>query len=95
MGERVETETELIMKSSARGARQTVTKQEIAEGGAGVAAETRKPFEQHATEKLPVVGDWLAGQLFGTAKNAVPDEAPGAAARNRTPDEKGWGESSP
>ncbi len=36
-----------------------------------VAAETGKPFEQHATENLPVVGDWLAGQLFGTAKNAV------------------------
>ena len=77
-GERVETETELIMKSTARGARQTVTKQEIAEGRAGVAAETGKPFEQHAAEDLPVVGDWLAGQLFGTAKNAVPDAPPGA-----------------
>ena len=95
-GERVETETELIMKSTARGARQTVTKQEIAEGGAGVAAETGKPLEQHAAEDLPVVGDWLAGQLFGTAKNAVPDEAPGAAGKNRPlPDEKGWGDSSP
>ena len=84
------------MKSTARGARQTVTKQEIAEGRAGVAAETGKPFEQHATEDLPVVGDWLAGQLFGTAKNAVPDAAPGAAGKNRPlPDEKGWGDSSP
>ena len=66
------------------------------EGRAGVAAETRKPFEQHATEDLPVVGDWLAGQLFGTAKNAVPDEAPGGTGKGRRlPDEKGWGDSSP
>ena len=93
--ERAETETDLIMKGAARGARQTVTGDMAREGRAGVAAETRKPFEQHATEDLPVVGDWLAGQLFGTAKNAVPDAAPGAAGRNRPPDEKGWGDSSP
>ena len=91
--ERVETKTEQIMKSTAREARQTVTKDMAREGRAGVAAQTGKPFEQHATEDLPVVGDWLAGQLFGTAKNAVPDEAPGGAERNR--DEKGWGDSSP
>ena len=85
------------MKSTARGARQTVTKQEIArEGRAGVAAETGKPFEQHAAEDLPVVGDWLAGQLFGTAKNAVPDAPPGGTGKGRPlPDEKGWGDSSP
>ena len=91
--ERAETETDLIVKGAARGARQTVTGDMAREGRAGVAAQTRKPFEQHATEDLPAVGDWLAGQLFGTAKNAVPDAAPGAAERN--PDEKGWGASSP
>ena len=93
--ERAETETDLIVRGAARGARETVTRDVAREGRAGVAAETRKPFEQHATEDLPVVGDWLAGQLFGTAKNAVPDAAPGAAGRNRPPDEKGWGDSSP
>ena len=94
--ERAETETDLIVHGAARGARQTVTKQDVAEGRAGVAAETTKPFEQHATENLPVVGDWLAGQLFGTAKNAVPDAAPGGTGKARPlPDEKGWGDSSP
>ena len=94
--ERAETETDLIMKGAARGARQTVTGDMAREGRAGVAAETGKPFEQHAAEDLPVVGDWLAGQLFGTAKNAVPDETPGAAGKNRPlTDEKGWGDSSP
>ena len=62
MEERVETKTEQIMKGTAREARQTVTGQEKAEGAAGVAAQTNKPFERHATENLPVVGDWLAGQ---------------------------------
>ena len=72
MEERVETKTEQIMKGAAREARQTVTGRETAEGRAGVAAERDKPFERHATENLPVVGDWLAGKLFGSAKNAVP-----------------------
>ena len=94
MEERVETKTEQIMMGSAREARQTVTRDEAAEGRAGVEAERSKPFERHATENLPVVGDWLAGNLFGSAKNAVPDAAPGGAG-NRPPDEKGWGDSSP
>ena len=95
MEERVETKTDQIMKGTAREARQTVTGQEAVEGRAGVAAETGKPFERHATENLPVVGDWLAGKLFGTAKNAVPDAPPGGAGRDRPQDERGWGDSSP
>ena len=94
--ERGETETDLIVHGAARGARQTVTKQDAAEGRAGVAAQTTKPFEQHATENLPVVGDWLAGKLFGSAKNAVPDGTPGGKGKTgRVPDETGWGDSSP
>ena len=92
--ERVETKTGQIMMGTAREARQTVTRDEAADGRAGVGAERSKPFERHATENLPVVGDWLAGNLFGTAKNAVPDAAPGGAGRDR-PDERGWGDSSP
>ena len=57
--------------------------------------ETNKPFERHATENLPVVGDWLAGKLFGSAKNAVPDGTPGGKGKSRPPDEKDWGNSSP
>ena len=84
------------MKGAAREARQTVTKDEAAEGRAGVEAERKKPFEQQATENLPVVGDWLAGKLFGSAKNAVPDGTPGGKGKDRPPpDEKGWGDSSP
>ena len=95
LGERVETKTEQIMKETAREARQTVTQEEAREGRAGVAAETNRPFEEHATENLPVIGDWLAGKLYGTAKNAVPDAPPGGTAERRAPDERGWGDASP
>ena len=92
MAERVETKTDLVMKGSAREARQTVTRDEAAGGRAGVAAERRKPFEEHATENLPFIGGWLAGKLFGTAQNAAPD---GAETTGRTQDERGWGDASP
>ena len=92
LGERVETKTDLVMKGAAREARQTVTKDEAAEGRAGIAAETEKPFEHHATENLPLVGGWLAGKLFGTAQNAAPD---GAEPERPPPDEQGWGNASP
>ena len=85
MEARVETKTDQIMMGTAREARQTVTGQDAAEGRAGVAAETSKPFERHATESLPVVGDWLAGKLFGTAQNAVPDGVPGGTEEERPP----------
>ena len=68
-----------------------MTGQETAEGRAGVAVERSKPFEQQATENLPFIGGWLAGQLFGSAKNTAPDDA-----GNPPPaDQKGWGDSSP
>ena len=84
------------MMGTAREARQTVTRDEAVAGRAAVEAERGKPFERHATESLPVVGDWLAGKLFGTARNAAPDAAPGGAGEDRPrPDERGWGDSSP
>ena len=95
LGERVETKTDQIMMGTAREARRIVTRDEAAEGRARVAAQEGKPFEEHATENLPLVGDWLAGKLFGTAKNAAPDAAPGEAGTGRRPDERGWGDSSP
>ncbi len=96
MAERVETKTDMTMKQTAREARQAVTRDEAVTGAAGVEAERSKPFARHATESLPVVGDWLAGKLFGSAKNAAPDAAPGGGDRSaRTQDQRDWGASSP
>ena len=91
MEERVETKTDQIMKGTAREARQSVTRDEAAEGRAGIAAERSKPFEQQATENLPFIGGWLAGQLFGSAKNAAPD----GEANPPPSDQRDWGKASP
>ena len=96
LGERAETKTEQIMKETAREARTGIAREDAREGRAGVAAETNRPFEEHATENLPVIGDWLAGKLYGTAKNAVPDGAPGGAGKDRPgTDQRDWGDASP
>ena len=95
---RVETETDLVVRGAARGARETVTKQEAAEGRAGTAVEVNRPFGEHAAKDVPVIGDWLAGKLYGSARNAAPDGAPGKSrgqGRGRPPDERDWGDSSP
>ena len=96
LGERAETKTEQIMKETARKARTGIAREDAREGRAGVAAETNRPFEEHATENLPVIGDWLAGKLYGSARNAVPDGAPGGPDGNRrATDQRDWGDASP
>ncbi len=90
--ERAETKTDLIVKGAAREARRSVTKDEAAEGRAGVEAERNKPFERHATENLPFIGGWLAGKLFGTARNEAPD---GAGEGRRTIPTPDFGNQSP
>ena len=40
---------------------------------ARVAAEADKPFSEHAVNEVPLVGEWLGGKLYGTAKNAAPE----------------------
>ncbi len=72
-GERAGTRADMMVSEAGREARTGLTQQKAREGRVGVAVETERPFEEHATRDLPVVGDWLAGKLYGTAKNAVPD----------------------
>ena len=96
LGERAETKTDRIMKETAREARAGIAREDAREGRAGVAAETNRPFEEHATENVPVVGDWLAGRLYGSARNAAPDGAPqGPDGNRRTTDQRDWGDASP
>jgi len=73
LGERAETRADMTVREAGREAQATAARQDAREGRAGVAAETEKPFEHHATENLPFVGEWLAGKLFGTAENTAPD----------------------
>ncbi len=85
-------ETDMIVRGSAREARTEVARDDAREGRVGVAVETDKPFEHHATENLPLIGGWLAGQLFGSAKNEAPDGAGEGRGTIPTPD---WGNQSP
>ena len=85
-------ETDMIVRGSAREAKTEVTREDALEGRAGVAAERDKPFERHATENLPLIGGWLAGKLFGTARNAAPD---GAGEQPRTIPTPDWKDQSP
>ena len=48
-------------------------KEELAQGREGVQAELAKPFQEHAAKEAPFIGEWLAGKLYGTARNAAPD----------------------
>ena len=75
LGARAETKADMTVKEAGREVRADMTRDDARKGRAGVAVETEKPFEHHATENLPFVGEWLAGKLFGTAKNAAPDGA--------------------
>ena len=82
----------MIVRGSAREAKTGVMRDRALEGRAGVAAETEKPFEHHATENLPLIGGWLAGKLFRTAKNAAPDGTGEQPKTIPTPD---WGNQLP
>ena len=94
-GMRAETETDMIVRGAAREARTEITRDDAREGRVRVAVEEGKPFEHHATENLPVIGGWLAGQLFGTAKNAAPDGADEAESGGTVRFDPDWKDQSP
>ena len=70
---RAETDTELDIREAEREALGGVAGELSEKGRARVAAETDRPFGEHAAEAVPLVGEWLGGKLYGTARNAAPD----------------------
>ena len=70
---RAETDTELDIREAEREARGGAAEELSGKGRARVAAETGRPFGEHAAEAVPLVGEWLGGRLYGTARNAAPD----------------------
>ncbi|MDE0030579.1 MAG: conjugal transfer protein TraG N-terminal domain-containing protein [Deltaproteobacteria bacterium] len=71
---RAETDTELDIREAEREARSGAAEELSEKGRAGVAAETGRPFGEHAAEAVPLVGEWLGARLYGTARNVAPDE---------------------
>ncbi len=70
---RAEANTELDIREAEREARGGLAGERSDKGRAQVAAETDRPFGEHAAEAVPLVGEWLGGRLYGTARNAAPD----------------------
>ena len=90
---RGDVEAELAARRAGRESRAGAVRGEAGRGRAGVAAEQERPFHEHATEGVPFIGEWLAGKLYGTARNSAPDgpgpQAPdGPTERRSGPD---WG----
>ena len=69
---RAETDTELDIREAEREARGGLAEELSGKGRARVAAETDRPFGERAAESVPLVGEWLGGKLYGTARNAAP-----------------------
>ena len=93
LGMRAETRAGMTVSEAGREARSDIARETAREGRARAAVETERPFEEHATGNLPLVGEWLAGKLYGTAKNAVPDGEDLGATPD--PDETAQAESAP
>ena len=78
--ERAATEAGMIVREVRREAKEGMTEERLSEGRAGVAVQAERPFAEHATEGLPLIGEWLAGRLYGTAGNEAPDGPDGGRA---------------
>ena len=45
----------------------------VEEGREAVESERSQPMGQQVLEEVPLIGGWLAGRLYGTARNDAPD----------------------
>lgn len=72
-GERERTEANMTAGGAVRGGRAAAARRDVEDGRADVAEELDKPFGEHAARTAPIVGDWLAGRIYGSARNAAPD----------------------
>ena len=70
---RGDVEAELAVRGAGRNTRASTVREEVGRGRAAVAAENDRSFREHAAEEVPFIGGWLAGKLYGTARNSAPD----------------------
>ena len=70
---RAAAEGDLAQRGIVRTARTEMAEGAVREGRSATADEVERPFAEHATADVPFGGEWLAGKLYGTARNAAPD----------------------
>ena len=90
---RGDVEAELAAREADRHTREGSVRSDIGAGRAAIATENVRPLREHATEGVPFVGEWLAGKLYGTARNSAPDAAEQRAEENPAERRSGpdWG----
>ena len=69
---RAAAEGDLAQRGAVRATRTELTEDAIRDGRSATAGEVERPFAEHAIEGVPIIGDRLAGKLYGTARNAAP-----------------------
>ena len=72
---RAAAEGDLAQRGTVRASRTELAEGAAREGRAKVAAEREGTLGEHATERVPFIGDRLAGKLYGTARNGAPDRS--------------------
>ena len=88
---RGETEAAMGARTAERESRADAAQAAVGDGREAVESERTQPMAQQVLEDVPLVGGWLAGHLYGSARNDAPDSphetqrTAGAPAAGRTP----------
>ncbi len=75
---RAAAEGDLAQRGKVRATRTELAEDMVRDGRHATAGEVERPFAEHATAGVPFGGEWLAGKLYGTARNAAPDRGESA-----------------
>ena len=70
---RGDTEAAMGGRTGERVERTRATEAMVEDGREAVEAERSQPMGQQVLEEVPLIGGWLAGRLYGTARNDAPD----------------------
>ena len=90
-GARGETEAAMAARAGERRERESGAQAAVDAGREAVESETNQPMTQQVLEEVPLVGGWLAGKIYGTARNEAPD-APGRVSGGKVEDPGGTAE---
>ena len=84
---RGETETAIASGAGERRERTGTAEAVVDAGREGIESERTQPMTQQVLEEVPLVGGWLAGRIYGTARNEAPDA--GGRFGDVAPDDQG------
>ncbi|MCY4479019.1 MAG: hypothetical protein OXB97_03915, partial [Rhodospirillales bacterium] len=73
---RAETEGVLSERGAEREGRAAAGEAAVETGREDVEEERTQPMGRQVLEEVPLIGGWLAGRLYGTARNTAPDAPP-------------------